>query len=100
MNPLQQSNPDAVASLQMENNLLTHEIRLLRARLKAAKVSSLVGKHEDIEVVSSEQMDSYRQADEDIRHLVRRLNQAGIGSILRRRPGFRTLIDRYGSDNA
>lgn len=93
MNPLHQSSPDELVSLQMENNLLTHEVRLLRAQLAAAKKWRKNREREDLEQGSSPEQ---KQAFEDLRYLVDRLNGSSLGPVLRRRAGFRTLVERYG----
>jgi hypothetical protein len=92
MNPLHQSSPDELVSLQMENNLLTHEVRLLRAQLTAAQKWRKNREREDREGGTTPEQ---KQAFEDIRSLVGRLNRSGLGPVLRRRAGFRVLVERY-----
>jgi hypothetical protein len=93
LNPLHQSSPDELTSLQMENNLLIHEVRLLRAQLTAAQRWRKNREQADRDEGSTPEQ---KQAFQDIRHLVDRLNGSSLGPVLRRRPGFRELVERYG----
>lgn len=94
MNPLHRSTPEDAAGLQMENNLLTHEIRHLRSRLR-----SVLRQLRDLQAVDESgapvSLADMRQAHEDMQHLIARLDSSGLGPVLRRRPGFKVLIDRY-----
>jgi hypothetical protein len=94
MNPLHESKPEDVTSLQMENNLLAHEVKLLRGRLRSVtrQLRDMQAADEDGTPAGLAQM---RQAYDDIHHLVERLNSSGLGPLLRRRAGFRTLLERY-----
>jgi hypothetical protein len=125
--PLHQSSIDDLASLQMENELLMHEIRYLRARVTSAEravanassaqraapkpakpanptpvaaedrpkpakaaASKPEGPAEPVAVEGK-----HRQAEEDLRWLLRRLDESPLGLLLRRKQGFRTLLSRY-----
>jgi hypothetical protein len=94
MRPMHQSQPDELMSLQMENELLTLEVRHLRARLRAVGVDPQSASGGESEVVPSQ----YEQAYRDVRWLIRRLNNSPAGIVLRRREGFRALVKRYGRD--
>ena len=39
--------------------------------------------------------ETHRQAEEDLRWLLRRLDESPLGFLLRRKQGFRTLLSRY-----
>lgn len=70
--------------LRVENDLLTNEVRRLRAQLGA----QLGGQGESSNALA-------QQALEDITWLVGRLANSPLGFVLRSRPGFRTLMERY-----
>jgi hypothetical protein len=126
--PLRQSSIDDLASLQMENELLMHEIRYLRARVTSAeRQASHVSRaqraapkpekpaksakseriaEEDRPMPGTAASDpeggaghavemTHRQAEEDLRWLLRRLDESPLGLLLRRKQGFRTLLSRY-----
>ena len=155
MKPLRQSSIDDLASLQMENELLMHEIRFLRARVasaeralanataaqRAAAKPATPPKAGDAREAceppaegggacegcgASEGGDAasplpprivnrpprprskpesraghvaveeaHRQTEEDLRWLLRRLDESSLGFLLRRKQGFRTLLSRY-----
>lgn len=94
-----------IAELQMENDLLVHENRVLRARLDGevgteepggpqgapnGRTSSRTDRSDDRD------RERLERAYYDLRWLVRRLNRSPLGIILRRWKGFRKLVDRYG----
>jgi hypothetical protein len=93
MNPLHQSSPDELTSLQMENNLLIHEVRMLRAQLAAAQKWRKNREQADRDEGTTPEQ---KQAFQDMRHLVDRLNGSSVAPVLRRKAGFRTLVERYG----
>jgi hypothetical protein len=122
--PLRQSSIDDLASLQMENELLMHEIRYLRARVTSAEravadASSAQGaapKPANPAPVAAEARpkpakaaaskpesgaapvaveEAHRQTEADLRWLLRRLDESPLGPLLRRKQGFRTLLSRY-----
>ena len=154
MKPLRQSSIDDLPSLQMENELLMHEIRYLRARLTAAErkgatapraqrpapmptaatkpIATAAAKPiaaEATKPVAAEATkppkptkptaagahpkpgtaapkpesragnvaveEKHRLAEEDLRWLLRRLDESPLGFLLRRKQGFRTLLSRY-----
>ena len=121
MKPLRQSSIDDLASLQMENELLMHEIRYLRARVTSAERQAAQGssaqpaapkpvkpaqpaKPGPIAAAASKPESpaepvagkgTHRQAEEDLRWLLRRLDESPLGLLLRRKQGFRTLLSRY-----
>jgi hypothetical protein len=125
MKPVHESDVSDVASLRMENDLLIQEVRHLRGRVAAAERAL---KNHDARIQAAvkvavreanaktataranarkarmarreaaERARTYRQADRDMRRLVRRLNTSPLGPLLRRRAGFRTLVDRYGGE--
>ncbi|HEY3015029.1 MAG TPA: hypothetical protein VGJ41_07965 [Nocardioides sp.] len=110
---------DDLAALQLENQLLTQEVRFLRANLKtlereatepdetavaakerkAAKAEKKNRRNKIVEVPADE-LKRLQTADEDVRWLVRRLDDSGLGRILRTRGGFKALIERYGQEKA
>ena len=94
MRPLHRSTPDELVSLQMENDLLTHENRHLRARLRAwNKVFA-----ETDPAPAPEELARNAEAYEDLRWVLQRLSARPFGPLLRRRRGFRDLIQRYLGD--
>lgn len=89
-----------LADLQMENDLLMHENRLLRARLESQEPEEI---RRDAAIQTKQRSDvrneRFRQAYYDMRWFVRRLNGSPIGFALRRWEGFRVLVQRYGRDD-
>jgi len=81
------SRSDELARLRADNARLEAELRRARARL--AKRSAR--KAETSAAAATEE----RQALQDVRWLVNRLNNSPLGVILRRKQGFRKLLDRY-----
>jgi len=115
MKATRRPDPDDLAALQLENQLLTQEVRFLRANLKvmeraatdpdqtaagaaAAKTlkATKKGRGKKTTEVSAAELKRLQTADEDVRWLVRRLDDSGLGRLLRTRGGFKTLIERYG----
>ena len=96
--------PDQITHLTLENDLLTDEVRRLRAELaeatrrraseRAAAAAGHDGAGPDLAVG---QQGRQAQALEDITWFVKRLDGSPLGVVLRRTKGFRVLMDRYGS---
>jgi hypothetical protein len=87
MEPLVRNQPDELASLVMENELLRYEVVHLRARLAAAekaRAKSAAGR---------ENPDDSARAD--LVWLLERLDRSPAGSLLRARKGFRAIRDKY-----
>lgn len=122
MKPLQQLTGVDLTSQAMENDLLTHEVRFLRARLTAAerKLARLqrAGRAEARQRTKTRLMEAKAraaraeaqlkaqktevegearaaQAESDLRWLLQRLDHSLLGVVLRRKRGFRTLLERY-----
>lgn len=80
--------PTDVDMLRMENELLTFEVRFLRARLgwsaKGAGTSSSLSRISHLE-----------EAETDLVLLLRRLGNSPLGPLLRRRKNFRAMEERY-----
>ena len=102
MKPLRQSSIDDLASLQMENELLMHEVRYLRARVTSAERQAAQASRAQQAAPKPESParpvaveETHRQAEDDLRWLLRRLDESPLGLLLRRKQGFRTLLSRY-----
>jgi hypothetical protein len=98
--------PD-VTRLQAENDLLTDEVRRLRARLD--ELERVLERRRPGERPSEREQpppdprEEQRrrleaQALEDMHWLVNRVDGSPLGRVLRSRAGFRTLVERYGPD--
>lgn len=110
-----------LASLQMENELLSHETSFLRAQLKQAerraggagqmgRLTAQLGRcraqlekeREKRKALRAElkkarrQLSSSEPALEDLRWLLARLDSSPAAPLLRRKAGFRTLCEKYG----
>lgn len=78
--------------LRMENELLSFEVRFLKARLgESARVpgSAAAGS------TSMSRLVHLEEAENDLVLLVRRLGSSSLGPVLRRSANFRTLEARY-----
>lgn len=124
MKPLKPSSLDDVVALQMENELLGHEARHLRARLRsferegsavsfaelnrkyATELARADRQYERAERVQGKLKEAREEAESkdariaevegDLRWLIHRLNELpGVGAALRRTEGFHTLLERY-----
>lgn len=106
MNNLRRLAPGDLEALRMENELLTHEVLHLRARLKdadrdrqkAAKAAAKKGKAEVARQLEQRTAE-LQQAKNDIRWLLNRLDKSLLGPLVRRRPGFRNLLARHVTDH-
>lgn len=78
--------PTDTDKLRMENDLLTLQARFLKAQLAASTP------HEPID---SETISQLQEAERDLIYLMRRLSRPPLGWIMRLRPGFRVLQNRY-----
>lgn len=84
--------PNDADLLRMENELLSFEVRFLKARLaESARVpgSAAAGS------TSMSRLVHLEEAENDLVLLVRRLGSSPLGLILRRSANFRTLEERY-----
>lgn len=84
--------PTQIDLLRMENELLTFEVRFLKARLAQTTWvpgSAVAGP------ISMSQLVHLEEAENDLVLLVRRLGSSPLGPILRRSANFRTLEERY-----
>jgi len=103
------------ADLRLENTLLTNELRRLRAELvttrrelraarsrvkelQAAGGGAAVPEREAMTPKVRRTRKLEAQALDDMHWLVNRVDRSPIGPLLRRREGFRTLKQRYGTD--
>ena len=89
MEPLVRNEPDELASLVMENELLRYEVVHLRARLAAAEKAVA----RSAAAPGGEKPDSTASAD--LIWLLERLEHSPARSLLRTRKGYRTLRDKY-----
>jgi hypothetical protein len=111
MKAIRRPDHDDLAALQLENQLLTQEVRFLRANLKTLEREATdpdetaIGAKErqadkksrkKMTEVPTAELKRLQTADEDVRWLVRRLDDSGLGRLLRTRGGFKALIERYG----
>ena len=85
MEPLVRNQPDELASLVMENELLRYEVVHLRARLAGAEQA----------VAKSAAGPGGDTARADLVWLLERLDRSPAGFLLRTRKGFRALRDKY-----
>jgi hypothetical protein len=85
--------PTELDMLRMENELLSFEVRFLRARL------GLPGRDTGSSP-SLNRLAQLEEAERDLVLLVRRMSSSPLGPILRLRGEFRTLEDRYISPEA
>ena len=84
--------PTNIDLLRMENELLTFEIRFLKARLAgSAQVPSSTATGS----TSMSRLVHLEEAENDLVLLVRRLGSSPLGPVLRRSANFRTLEARY-----
>ncbi len=84
--------PTKIDLLRMENELLTFEIRFLKARLAGparGSGSAPTGS------TSMSRLVHLEEAENDLVLLVRRLGSSPLGPLLRRSANFRTLEERY-----
>ena len=84
--------PTKIDLLRMENELLTFEIRFLKARMAGSARgpgSAATGS------TSMSRLVHLEEAENDLVLLVRRLGSSPLGPILRRSANFRTLEERY-----
>ena len=124
MKPLRPSTIDDLVSLQMENELLVHETRHLRGRLKSAEREGGGRAHTELNAKYNKELQradrqferaervqaKLKEAKEeveakeariadlesDLRWLIHRLNDLpGVGAALRRTDGFKTILARY-----
>ena len=107
MNNFRRLAPGDLEALQMENELLTHEVLHLRARLKDVdrdwqqklKVEKATAKKTARQIAQLEQHTAeLQQAKDDIRWLLNRLDKSLFGPVMRQRPGFRKLMARHVAD--
>lgn len=98
MEPVYTPTESALRSLHMENELLSHENRLLRARLDAVGAVGVVTDEYGEEAITQAELNRLRKAESDLRWFVQRLDESAVGPVLRRWPGFRVLHSRYVGD--
>jgi hypothetical protein len=80
--------PDDIDLLRMENELLTFEVRFLKARLgQPAKITG--------SSTSLNRLAYLEDAERDLVLLLRRLSGSPVGPVLRRSQRFRTLEQKY-----
>lgn len=104
----QQSVAEQLHALRLENDLLTGELLRLRlAGVRAApgtpipSVAESSGAAANTSVASSAggpTPEAYEQVVADMRWLLARLSNSPFGFVLRRRQGFRALVERYGDE--
>lgn len=79
--------PTDIDLLRMENELLTFEVRFLKARLN--------GSTDGAPRTSLSRIQHLEEAEKDLELLIRRLATSPLGRVLRRSGNFRTLEQRY-----
>ncbi len=84
--------PTDIDALRMENELLTFEIRYLRAEV--AQTEQLKARLTESEK-RLEESKRLQQAEKDLVLLLRSLGHSPLGSFLRLKRSFRTLEQRY-----
>ena len=81
--------PTDLDVLRMENDLLAHEIRFLRARLRDPDQAARDG------AFHGPRAKQLEQAEIDLVALLRRMSSSRMAWFFRRRDAFRTLESRY-----
>jgi hypothetical protein len=94
MEPLSPVGRDELSTLAMENELLRYEVAHLRARLAAAEAAAGAAATVGTSAGGAED-DSAPSVRDDLVWLLRRLDGSPAGPLLRRRPRFRELRERY-----
>jgi len=79
------------AALQMENELLLHEVAHLKSKIRLLEAGSDPAPSDADSDVSSE----LAMAKKDLRWMLTRLDAPPIGWLLRRRSGFQNLWSRW-----
>jgi uncharacterized coiled-coil protein SlyX len=87
--------PNDVDALRMENELLTFEVRFLKARLAESERAVAPLRNQLAETERR-----LEQAEADLTLLLRRLANSPLGPFLRIRQSFRTLERRYSGTDA
>lgn len=94
-----------VEEANLENQLLHLELQVVRGKLKAAE-DELPGSRSgtraggrDYVVVDKAEYDDLLMARSNLRWLVRRLGTAPLGPVLRLRPGFRRLEQKWATES-
>jgi hypothetical protein len=104
MEPLSPVGRDELSTLAMENELLRYEVAHLRARLAAAEAADAAaatvgtpagGADGDPAGGTGIGSPTATSARDDLVWLLRRLDASPAGPLLRRRPRFRELRERY-----
>lgn len=93
MKPMHVLTLDDAIALQMENELLTYEVRHLRARL--------VPRERRMQRMRERLDNAREQRDEaigDLRWVLHRLDHSPLGPAFRRVGGYRALRDKYLGD--
>ena len=83
--------------LRIENELLTAEVRRLRHQLDELRTTA-AGRWAEKELEETQDREAEAEALTDIRWLMQRLDTPPLGRLLRARPGFRALMEKYGTD--
>lgn len=91
MEPLVRVEPDELASLAMENQLLRYEVHHLRAKLAEGKRARKSAKEEAADPSGP----SSDEARADLVALLERLDQSPAGPLLRHRSGIKALREKY-----
>jgi hypothetical protein len=105
-----------IQALRLENDLLTGELLRLRLAGGARSTSSDLAEQAPVTSATGASLDAApalmspvappespvgdaQQVLTDLRWLLARLSESPLGVVLRRRAGFRALIERYGTDS-
>jgi hypothetical protein len=93
--------PTDMDALRMENELLTFEVRFLKAQLGDERsAAQLKNRLEESERSAAQLRDRAERAERDLALLLRRLANSPLGWLFRLSQNFRTLEQRYLGTNA
>ena len=90
--------PTDIDALRMENELLTFEVRFLKAQLQLAELEQLKSQLEESERSAAQlrsRLAEAERAEQDLVLLLRRLAGGPLGLFLGLRQNFRILEQRY-----
>ena len=83
--------PTDIDALRMENELLTFEVRFLKAQLSSREVEFVKLK----QAQSSREVEKLKRAEQDLVLLLNRLANSPLGWFFRHKENFRVLEQRY-----
>lgn len=86
---------EELRALRMENDLLSLEIEALRERMRRGGHDA---EHADGVMVDGDRLRRLEEARRDLKWLLQRLGSGPLGTIMRRRTGYRRLAERHLSE--